>query len=65
MTKLVSALSKREREFIEKLQRNVDVKKHYPNVTVRQLKFRLLTKRKILTEDLLLLNAVLDKLQSL
>lgn len=65
MTKLVSAFSKREREFINKLQHNVNVKERYPNVTIRQLKFRLLAKRRILTDDLLLLNLVLDKLQTL
>jgi hypothetical protein len=32
---------------------------------LRQFKHRILKKRKLLTDDLLLINAVLDKLQSL
>lgn len=65
LTKLSSALSARETEFIQRLLKGENVKEHYPAVTVRQLKFRLLNKRRLLTDDLLLLNKVLDKLQDL
>jgi hypothetical protein len=61
-------LSKAEREFIKKLQTVNDpttVKKEYSIDYIRQFKHRILKKRKTLTDDLLLINAVLDKLQSL
>ena len=56
-------LSKSEREFIEKLKKG-DVS-DYSDVYLRQLKHRILNKRKTLTTDLLLVNEVLDKLESL
>ena len=60
-------LSKTEREFIEKLRRNGKdlVKKEYSIDYVRQFKHRILKKRRLLTDDLLAINAVLDQLQSL
>lgn len=59
-------LSKAEREFIEKLKRGEDlVKSKYSIDYVRQLKHRILKKRRLLTDDLLAINAVLDQLQSL
>jgi hypothetical protein len=60
-------LSKAEREFIEKLSREgVDlVKNKYSIDYVRQFKHRILKKRRLLTDDLLAINAVLDQLQSL
>jgi hypothetical protein len=65
MPVLNSSLSKAETEFINKLKHNVDVRKEYKNDYVRQLKYRLLTKRRLLTTDLLEINIVLDKLHSL
>ena len=66
-TKKLSMLSKAEREFIEKLWREGEdlVKKEYSIDYVRQFKHRILKKRKLLTEDLLAINAVLDQLKSL
>jgi DNA-binding CsgD family transcriptional regulator len=61
-------LSKTERQFLEKLQKKsgeIAVREEYAIDYVRQLKHRILKKRKSLTDDLLLINAVLDKLQSL
>jgi hypothetical protein len=60
-------LSKAEREFIEKLRREDEdlVKKEYSVDYVRQFKHRILKKRRLLTDDLLAINAVLDQLQSL
>lgn len=60
-------LSKAEREFIEKLRREGEdlVKKGYSIDYVRQFKHRILKKRRLLTDDLLAINAVLDQLQSL
>ena len=56
-------LSKAEREFIQKLK---DGKVDDYNANYRRvLKFKILKKRKSLTEDLLLVNEVLDKLQEL
>jgi hypothetical protein len=63
--KYTTLLGKREVEFIERLKGNDDIKKLYKSADIRQLKYRLLYKRKILTNDLIVLNAVLDKLQSL
>ncbi len=65
MPTLNSSLSKAETEFIDKLKHNVDIKKEYKNDYIRQLKYRLLTKRRLLTNDLLEINVVLDKLHSL
>jgi hypothetical protein len=65
MPTLNSSLSKAETEFIDKLKNNVDVKKEYKSDYIRQLKYRLLTKRRLLTNDLLEINVVLDKLHSL
>ena len=65
MPVLNSSLSKAESEFINKLKHNVDVRKEYKGEYVRQLKYRLLTKRRLLTNDLLEINVVLDKLLSL
>jgi hypothetical protein len=60
-------LSKAEREFIEKLRRGESrrVKNKYSMDYVRQFKHRILKKRRLLTDDLLAINAVLDQLQSL
>jgi hypothetical protein len=60
-------LSKAEREFIEKLRRDGEdkVKNKYSIDYVRQFKHRILKKRRLLTDDLLAINAVLDQLQSL
>ena len=57
-------LSEAERVFLVKLQKGQDLK-GYSDVYIRQLKHRILNKRKALTDDLLLVNAVLDKLQDL
>lgn len=62
---LNSSLSKAETEFIDKLKHDVDIKKEYKSDYIRQLKYRLLTKRRLLTSDLLEINVVLDKLHSL
>ena len=43
----------------------IAVREEYAIDYVRQLKHRILKKRKSLTDDLLLINGVLDKLQSL
>jgi len=56
-------LSKTERKFLQDLQRG-DISKWDPNYK-RQLKHNILKKRKRLTEDLLLVNDLLDKLQEL
>ncbi|MDQ6866756.1 MAG: hypothetical protein M3044_23410 [Thermoproteota archaeon] len=60
-------LSKTEREFVGKLMRGgeIMVKKEYSIEYVRQFKHRILKKRKLLTDDLLAINAVLEELQSL
>ena len=61
-------LSKAEQEFVKKLQKDGaenTIKKDYAIDYIRQFKHRILKKRKLLTDDLLLINAVLDKLQSL
>lgn len=57
-------LSEAERQFLTKLQKGQDIS-GYSEAYKRQLKHRILNKRKILTDDLLLVNAVLDKLQEL
>lgn len=56
-------LSVAEREFLEKL-RDGKVGEYNANYR-RVLKHKILKKRKALTDDLLLINAVLDKLQAL
>ncbi|MEO9294506.1 MAG: hypothetical protein ABI347_02785 [Nitrososphaera sp.] len=56
-------LSKSEREFIEKLKKG-DLN-GYSDVYLRQLKYRILNKRKALTSDLVLVNEVLEKLEAL
>jgi hypothetical protein len=55
-------LSKAQREFIEKLRREGEdlVKNKYSIDYVMQFKFRILKKRRLLTDDLLAINAVLD-----
>lgn len=65
MKKYITLLGKKEVEFIDRLQNNKDIKRLYKPVDIRQLKYRLLYKRKILTNDLIPLNVVLEKLQSL
>jgi len=56
-------LSKAEREFLLKVQKG---KEDEYNANYRRvLKHKILKKRKTLTDDLLLVNAVLDKLQDL
>jgi hypothetical protein len=56
-------LSKAEREFLNDLQKGKI--EGYSAAYKRQLKHRILGKRRELTDDLLLVNAVLDKLQEL
>lgn len=63
--KYITLLGKKEVEFIERLQDNKDTRRIYKPLDIRQLRYRLLYKRKILTNDLITLNAVLEKLQSL
>jgi hypothetical protein len=61
-------LSKAEKEFIDILnkQKGEETIKHeYTIDYIRQLKHRILKKRKVLTDDLVLVNQVLDKLQAL
>jgi hypothetical protein len=62
-----SCIGQKEREFIKDLADRNQKKfnqKYTPNYK-RVLKSRLLQKRKTLTDDLLLINSALDKLQSL
>ena len=56
-------LSKTERKFLQDLRKG-DLS-GYSSVYRRQLKHNILKKRKGLTEDLLLVNELLDKLQEL
>ena len=62
-----SCIGQTEREFIKDLadrnQRKFN-QKYTPNYK-RVLKFRILQKRKTLTDDLIFINSVLDGLQSL
>jgi hypothetical protein len=62
-----SCIGQKERQFIKDLAdrngRNLNQK--YTANYKRVLKYRVLQKRKTLTEDLLLINSVLDRLQSL
>jgi hypothetical protein len=65
---MIKMLSKAEREFINKLRvhRGEElVKKEYSIHYIRQFKHRILQKRRLLTDDLVMVNTVLDKLQSL
>lgn len=66
-TRKQSVLSKAEREFVEKLRADGKntIKKEYSIDYVRQFKHRILKKRRLLTDDLIAINAVLDELQSL
>jgi hypothetical protein len=62
-----SCIGQKERQFIRDLADRNERKlnqTYTPNYK-RVLKHRILQKRKTLTEDLLLINSVLDKLQSL
>jgi hypothetical protein len=63
--KYTTLLGKKEIEFIRRLQTDEDIRRFYKSPEIRQLKYRLLYKRRILTDDLLLLNKVLYELQSL
>lgn len=56
-------LSKAELKFLEDLKK--DNIKHYEKVYLRTLKHRILKKHKKLTHEALLINEILDKLQSL
>ena len=56
-------LSKAEREFIDSIK-NKELDNYNANYR-RVLKFKILKKRKTLTDDLILINEVLDELQSL
>lgn len=56
-------LSKAERRFLEAVKK--DDLSEYTLVYKRQLKHNILKKRKTLTDDLLLVNEVLEKLQEL
>ena len=64
---MASCIGQKERQFIKDLadknERKLDQK--YTANYRRVLKYRILQKRKTLTEDLLLINSVLDMLQSL
>jgi hypothetical protein len=61
--KVASLLSESEREFLRDIKEN-KIKEYSPNYRY-VLKHRILGKRKTLTNDLLLINEVLDKLQAL
>jgi hypothetical protein len=56
-------LSKKERQFLEAIKKG-DISE-FPPVYKRQLKHNILKKRKRLTDDLLLVNEVWDKLESI
>jgi hypothetical protein len=59
-----NVLSDAERLFLNRLINGVDLDKYAPTYK-RNLKHRILEKRKRLTDDLLLINAALDKIESL
>jgi len=59
-----NVLSDAERLFLNRLIDSIDLDKYAPTYK-RNLKHRILEKRKRLTDDLLLINAALDKLESL
>jgi len=63
---LPSCIGHKERQFIRDIVElnNQKLEQKYSTNYRRVLKHRLLLKRKSLTEDLLLINSVLDKLQS-
>ena len=63
----MTCIGKKERQFINDIARLNQQKldKKYSANYRRVLKYRILQKRKSLTDDLLLINSVLDKLQSL
>jgi hypothetical protein len=63
--KYTTLLCKKEIEFIRRLQNNEDIRRFYKPPEIRQIKYRLLYKRRILTDDLLLLNKMLDELELL
>ena len=63
--KYTTLFGKKELDFIKRLQTNESVRGLYKPTDIRQLKYRLLYKRKVLTNDLIVLNSILDKLQSL
>ena len=56
-------LSKAELKFIQDLKKD-DIK-HYDKSYLRSLKHRILKKHKKLTHEALMINEILDKLQSL
>lgn len=62
-----SCIGQKERQFIKDLAERNERKlsQKYSANYKRVLKYRILQKRRALTEDLLLINSVLDKLQSL
>jgi hypothetical protein len=62
-----SSIGVKEREFIMDLKEwNIGkLEKKYSSSYRRVLKYRLLQKRRFLSDDLLMINSVLDKLQSL
>jgi len=62
-----SCIRSKEKQFIKDLKEGDNAKliKKYSLSYRRVLKYRLLQKRKNLTDDLLMINSVLDKLQSL
>jgi hypothetical protein len=64
---MASCFSVREREFIRDLKEwNIEkLHKKYSSSYRRVMKYRLLQKRRFLTNDLLMINLVLEKLQSL
>jgi len=59
-----NVLSDAERLFLNRLVKGKDLDS-YADAYKRNLKHRILQKRKRLTDDLLLINAALDRLQSL
>ena len=62
----MTCIGKKERQFIEDLMRfnGKTLDQKYTSNYRRVLKYRILQKRKSLTDDLLLINSILDKLQS-
>ena len=59
-----NVLSDAERLFLNRLINGIDLDQYAPPYK-RNLKHRILEKRKRLTDDLLLINAALDKIESL
>jgi len=64
---MASCFSVKEREFIRDLKEwNIEkLHKKYSSSYRRVVKYRLLQKRRFLTNDLLMINLVLEKLRSL